>query len=412
MVLILRLAIRNLLRHFRRSAITILSIGMSLGIILWLQAILAGSNKNVIDTITSTQLGHLQIIRNDYKTDQLIQQSFAYDSLPLNNFEADVNWAPRLLLPGLVSSGEQSMPVGIQGIDPQREAHITRLREALTTGEFLSPEDESVDCKTRPVLIGSVLAKLLNVELGNKIVVLAQAKDGTLGNELLRVKGIFDSGSPEFDKSVVFTSLSCVRLIGSLSGAHEVVMKLKGELDENAIKQKIAQILPQQLGVWTWREAQPRLAAMVTFNDASLILVSVMLFSVISLGILNTLLIGIMERTTEFGVMMALGMSPARVVALVLLESFLMGVTACLMGLVFAAAAITYHKFFGFDTRILVGENLSVGVFKLKLIVYPVISWFGGFKATVITLTVVLASALYPALRAARLRPIDAIRSH
>lgn len=413
MVLILRIALRNLKRHFRRSLITISSIGFGLAVILWLQSILAGSNNNIIDTITSTYHGDMQIFRRDYHHDHLIQQSFSLDPLlKAGAFDIPgVAYAPRLLLPALVSSGEQSFPVVLQGIDPELEPKITKVRESLTDGEFLSAADVP-DCATRAAYMSRSLAQLLGIHVGNKAVILAQAADGTLGNELLRVKGLFDTHSPEYDKGVVFTTLECVRRIGALNGVHEVAFKVQDRhLNPDLVQKTLSQRLPPELVTLSWREVEPRLAAMTNFNDASIVLVSVMLFVVISLGILNAFLVAVFERTTEFGVMMALGTSPAFVIVLILVEGLVLGLAASLLGILVGAAAITYHSVVGYDLQPLVGQNLSVGAFQLKLVVYPIVDLANSLRATLVTIAVVTLSTLYPAIRASRLKPIEAIRS-
>jgi ABC-type lipoprotein release transport system permease subunit len=412
-VLILRIAVRNLQRHLRRSAITIFSIGFGLAVILWLQAILAGSNQNIIQTITSTYHGDMQIFRQDYRRDHLIQQSFDVDQMVQAGFFniPGVAYAPRLLLPALVSSGEQSLPVILQGIDPEREAEITKVKESLVEGDYLDSKSDG-DCKTRAAYISRSLAQLLNIHIGNKAVILAQAADGTLGNELLRVKGLFDTHSPEYDKGMVFTTLACVRQIGALTGAHEVAFRIKDRsLDPDKIRAELNSKISKDLVTLSWREAEPRLAAMVNFNDASIILVSIILFVVISLGILNAFLVAVFERTVEFGVMMALGTDPLFVVILLLVEGLLLGLAASFLGILVGAAVITYHSIVGYDLEPLVGKNLSVGAFQLKLVVYPIVNLSGSVKATLITILVVTLSTLYPAIRASRLKPIEAIRS-
>lgn len=410
MILTLRLAFRNLQRNLRRSLITVMSIGFGLAVILWLQAILAGSNQNVIDTITSTHYGHMQIFRKDYRESGLIQQTFPLAELNLDSLGfAELKWAPRLHLPALISSGEQSFPIVLEGIDPAREGNVTRVREHLRHGQFLADQDP--DCSQRQVYISERLAKLLNVELGNKLVILAQAADGSMGNELLRIQGLFATGSPEYDKSVVFTHASCVEKIGALQGVHEIAVHLDRGSDEGKIKNAAIAVLPPELVILNWREAQPQLAGVIKFNDASLVLVSVMLFIVISLGILNTFLVTVFQRTKEFGVMMALGTSPGRIVALVMTEGFFLGLAASLLGIVTGFLVIFYHYQMGFDLTPLVGDNLSVGVFQLKLRVHPIIHVAGAVKAVVITLVAVIVSVIYPAVRAACLKPIEAIRT-
>lgn len=411
MLLILRLAVRNLKRHFRRTSITILSIAFGLAVILWLQSILAGSNRNIIETITSTYHGHMQIFRSDYHTDHLLQQTFDSKSFDLESLApGQFAYSPRLLLPSLISSGEQSFPIVLEGIDPDREAQITKVRDSLVEGQFLN-QDDNKECSTRAAYMSRSLAHLLGVKIGNKVVILAQATDGTLGNELLRVKGLFDTGSPEYDKGIVFTSLSCVEQIGVLKGVHEIALHFDSHAKPEELRQKILSRLPPELVGLTWRQAEPRLAAMTNFNDASIVLVSLMLFVVISLGILNTFLVTVFERTTEFGVMMALGSPPSKVVLLVLTESLVLAVSASLLGIVIGAAVITYQYYSGFDLQPLVGESLSVGAYKLNLVVFPIVNWIDAARATLITILVVMASAIYPAIRASRLKPIEAIRS-
>ncbi len=414
LLIIFHIALRNLKRNFWRSSITICSIGFGLAVILWLQAILAGSSQNIIQTITSTYHGHMQIFRTDYHKDRMIQQTFDLGVLKKAGIldQEGVSSTARLSLPALVSSGEQSLPVVLLGIDVENEPKITKIKDALKEGDFLSTEDTE-DCSTRAAYMSQSLARLLNVSLGNKVVVLAQAADGTLGNELLRLKGLFDTGSPEYDKSLVVTTLPCVRMIGALDGVHEVAFKISDpHINADKLQKSIKEKLPKDLQVLSWREAEPRLAAMTNFNDACIVLVSGMLFIVISLGILNAFLVSVFERTVEFGVMMALGTSPKFVVILILIEGLVLGLAASLFGIIAGIAVITYHSYVGYDLRPLVGSNLSVGAFQLNLVVYPVVEIMDGLRATVITVLVVTVSAFYPALRASRLKPVEAIRSN
>lgn len=410
MLVLIRLGLRNLQRNFRRSLITVCSIGFGLSFILWLQAIMNGSNASVVETITSTYHGHLQIFRKDYLADKMAQQFFKWDekNLPLVK-NTEILSTPRVHMPALVSSGEQSMPIMLEGIDPEREPRVTRIKNSLVEGEFLEAEKDG-QCG-RNAYISQALAKLLNVGLGEKIVILAQATDGSMGNDLFRVKGLFASGSPEYDKGVVITSIPCVRAIGVIGGVHEVALRVKGKATPEEVQELIRPLLKENETILSWAEVNPRLSTITKMNDANLIIVSVILFIVISLGIVNTFLVTVFERTKEFGVMMALGTSRRGIIGTVICEAFFLGVSASLLGIVAASAMITYHSKVGFDLKPLVGANLAVGMFKLDLLIYPVINWIGAAKATSLTVLVVMLSVLYPAIRASRLKPAAAIRS-
>jgi ABC-type lipoprotein release transport system permease subunit len=299
----------------------------------------------------------------------------------------------------------------LEGIDPEAESKITRVKERLVAGEFLE-EETSGQCKNKSAYVGRALANVLKVGVGEKIVLLAQAADGSLGNELFRIKGLFDSGSPDYDKGVVIANIECVREIGALHGMHDLVIKTTGRRTPEQIQKQLKTSLADSLKVLTWRDLSSSLVTMTTFNNASLILVSVILFVVISLGILNTFLVAVFERTKEFGVMMALGTPGASVIKVVLWEAFFLGLASSILGIFVAILIISYHSRFGFDLRPLVGQNLSVGNFQIGLTVYPVIDWVGAVKATVVTWMIVVIATFYPAFRASRLKPAEAIRSH
>lgn len=374
-----------------------------------MQSILNGTSRSAIDTVTSSYLGHAQIFRQDYLENKLINQTFNWNPEFIPKIEdTEVIYTERVHLPALVSSGEQSLPVVLEGLDPEREPQVTRMKETLVEGEFLANDPS---CSEKSALISRALAKLLNVGLGEKIVLLAQASDGSLGNELFRVRGYFSSGSPEHDKGMVLTNKECVQQIGVLEGVHEVALKVKGRKTPDEVVKILRPLVPAEQRVLTWRDVSSSLVTMTTFNDASLVLVSVILFVVISLGILNTFLIAVFERTKEFGVMMALGTPGLGVVGTVLWEAFFLGLASSLLGIFVAAVLITYHSKFGFDLTPLVGQNLTVGSFQLNLTIYPVIDWVGAIKATLFTWLVVVVATFYPAYRASRLKPAEAIRA-
>ena len=147
---------------------------------------MAGRNKNVIEKITSSYTGNLQISRQDYFKDKIINQYFQNIEGLQQNLPAGSHMTERIHLPALISSGEQSLPIMLEGIDPENEAQITDFKKNLVEGTYLE-DDKTPDCDSRQIYIGRAIAKLLNVQLGNKVVILAQAADGSLGNDLLRV---------------------------------------------------------------------------------------------------------------------------------------------------------------------------------------------------------------------------------
>ncbi len=406
MPLLLRIAARNLLRNFRRTAITMLTIAFGLAVILWLQCILEGRNRHIIESITTTYTGNLQLFRNDYLKDRLIQYSFPPPDL--SALPPGAHAAGRLHLPSLVSSGEQSVPILLEGIEPAQEALVTKIKQNLVDGQYLV--DDPTDCESRQIYIGRKLSDLLQVKVGNKIVILAQAADGTLGNDLFRVKGIYDSGSPDFDKAYAFAPLSCVAKVGALQGVHEVSIRLPDLTQEEAVRASLARTMPASIRVTSWRESLPGMATMVKYNEATLVMISGMLFIVITLGIVNTLLMSVFERTREFGVMIALGTTPWQLRLLVVLESLLLGLAASSVGILLGMAMVFYHQKTGFDLKPFLGDSSSLDQFRLDLTIYPVFQFLPFLKSLASMMGFIVLAGLYPAWRASKLKPVEAMR--
>jgi ABC-type lipoprotein release transport system permease subunit len=404
------LAVRNLIRNSRRTILTVLSISFGLGVSLWMDCILEGRNRDVIKTVTSGHVGHLQLYLKSYKEDQALRAT--YNVPPpafVEQLPQGVVSARRVHLPGLLSSGENSGPVLIEGIEPDRETKITNLKSNLIQGEYLS--SAKANCENKEIIIGEKLAKRLNAEVGHKLVALAQAADGTLGNDLFYVKGIYSSQSPQFDIRYAFTSLGCAQELGALTGIHETVYHLQTEGNETKILENQNLLDQHGLVLTTWREAMPSVAVMVKFNKATLVMISALLLVVIVMGIVNTLLMSVYERTREFGVMGALGVTPWELNKLIVLESFIIGLISVAVGTVLGMSAVLYHMKFGLDLRPFLGETSRAAEFQLNLTVFPEFSFIPYLRTVVLTIVFVIGASLYPAFKASRIKPIQAMRT-
>ncbi len=409
MILVFKMALRNLRGALRKSIITVTLASLSIAVILWVQCILRGQNASVIETVTSTFVGKMQVFHPQYNQDHLLRFTLP-EALPdpLLHLPKDVSVTRRVYVPALVSSGEQSLPIQLVGIDPEAESKVTEIKKYLKTGNFLTAGAK--DCQEKQALIGTPAAQMLGVGLGDKVVILAQAADGTLGNDLLRVKGIFDSESRDFDKSLVYTTLDCAQRIAAVQGVHEYTLRIPHEDDVPVLRHSIQTALGSQYQVQTWKETLPRVGALVQYNDAMVILIGGMLYVVIALGMVNALLIHVFERTQEFGVMTALGTPPPRVVAMILVESGLLGFISIVIGTTLGLAWVAYHTWKGFDLTPFIGKNMEVGSFKMVPLIYPEFRWIPFLEAIFSTFLVVCLAAVYPAIRAARMNPIEAIR--
>lgn len=403
-----QLAVRNIVVHARRSFITGLSIAVGMAVLLWYGCVIEGRNQSMIRTVTSTYTGHLQIYKQGYLKNRL--PSLAFEPSALESYFArrpELVSAKRVHLPAIVSTGDNSVPLLLEGIEPSAEAKITQVRANLRDGDYL---DDGEECSAKEIYLSRALADVLNIRIGGKLVVLAQANDGTLGNDLFRVKGLFDSGSPEFDKKLAYAPLACVQTLGAVAGVHEVAVGLDNPHREELIMKEIAAELPAELYLSTWREALPEVARMIRFNAVMMNMITTILFSVIILGVVNTLLIGVFERTKEFGVALALGMTPAQVRCLVVFESFVLGLGAIAVGTLIGGAMVYYHQQTGFDLSVFFGETTGTDGLVFDLVIEPIFKWDIYGRLAAICMLFILAAGVYPAFKASRLNPIEVIR--
>jgi putative ABC transport system permease protein len=408
--LILRIAFRNQRRHLRRTLLTLSSVAFGLAIILWIQCVLNSRTDELVDTVTSVQTGHLQLLSEEYLRDRLPQYAFKPEPALTAALPPGSTVSPRARWGAIVSSGENSVPVMLEGVEPGTERAITRVHERVTAGSWLEPEADP-DCPSRQILIGSALADLLGVKPGEKVVVMGPAVDGTLGNDLFRVQGVFDTGSREFDRAVAYAPLACLRKVSAIAGVHELAVRLP---DRRALDGALAAIrpgLPAGLKAVSWLEVQPRFAMVIKYNDATVAFFAVFLFVVIAFGIMNTLFVSIFERTREFGLMIALGTPPGLVNRIVWTEALLLGLAASVVGTALGSLAVLYHSRAGLDLRPFLGESAMFGQFQLGLTVYPRLELGPFLKQLLGMNAVIFAASLLPALRAGRLDPVETLRS-
>lgn len=364
----------------------------------------------MIERVTTTRTGNLQVHREDYLKDRSVQQYFTPSKELVDRLPAGSSFSERTYLPSMLSSGEQSATLMLMGIRPSQEARVTTLATTVKSGAFLEDETAS-DCPSRQILIGRALAEYLHVGIDNKIVVMTQAADGTLGNDLFRVKGIFDSGSPDMDKAIAYAPLECVAKVGALQGIHEAAIRLPEDRLLASTQEALEKSAGPHLKVTTWREAMPTLASVIRLNDGVLLMISMVLFIVITMGIINVLLIGIFERTREFGVMIALGTTPVQLKSLIFFETALLASVATLAGTILGYGIVLYHQRNGFDLQPFIGIRATVDQFQLDFLIFPVVQLASYAQAVGATFIFVLIAGVYPAFRASALNPVEAMRS-
>ncbi len=285
---------------------------------------------------------------------------------------------------------------------------MTLLQTQIVKGSYLTARIP------KSLVIGDKLAKTIGVRIGSEIVLLTQAADGSMGNELYTVGGIFHTGIDAMDLGLVLMPLSSLQELLQLAPGriHEIGIKLNDVTEATAVasalQTRLATIVPVR--VMAWPELAPELAAYVQFNRGITFVLFIIFFLLAVIGIMNTMLMAVFERTRELGMLMALGMRPFQVIGLILAEAAGLAGASLLLGAAIGAPLLWYLQVHGLDLGGSTGEVISLAGVVVGHLWYGRQDFTAYGQAAVGLAATAIVSALYPAWRAAHFRPTEAIR--
>ena len=400
---ILKMAWRNIGRNRRRTAVTVGAMTLGLfAMVVWF-AMLEGMLNDMEQTIVEVDVGDLQMHAPTWLDDPSLYTVIDDVDGLLGELEAaGFRASARLVGAGLAAAHDSAAGASLRGVNVEDDAGVSVIATRLAEGAWLDDGDPA------GVVVGRRLARSLNLALGDELVVLSQATDGGIANDLYAVRGILDSVSDGVDRSGVFLTEAAFReLFFMPSGAHEIVVRKPDELELTAAVET-AQGLAPDLDTQSWRSLMPTIATYLDSARAAMGLVSAVIYIVIAILILNAMLMAVFERIREFGVLKALGVEPRQVMALIFVESALQTGLALVAGMALAIPTLWYLAEFGIDTGALGGVTVIGATFAT---VWHASASPAAFITPTMTLVVlVLLAVIYPALKAARISPVEAMR--
>jgi len=405
--MLLTLAFRNLWRNRRRTLLTLSAMVVSASLLILALGVFSGMFRDMLASATEQYSGHLVLAVPEYhqRRDLFANLPAASAELaPLAQEPAIIGKSPRLRGFGLLSFKDVSQPVELLGVVPDRERQVTSLQDHLTAGHYL---DEG---EGNGALIGRGLARKLKVAVGDELVFVTQAADGSIGNDLLVVSGIFATGDSRHDNNLVLAPLAWLQQVLVLpERIHEVAMTVAEPLTAAEIADRLNPRLPDGHQVYDWGDILPEMREVIASYNVSRMIVVTILYLATGLGILNTFFMSVMERTREFGILMAQGMRPWTIRWLVLLETLLLGAIALAIGLCCGGAMTLYMQGIGIDLSAYITPVTYAGGTILPRL--HAVFEAGNFTipAGMLLLVSMLAGFL-PANRAARLDPVAAVR--
>ena len=405
--MLLTLAFRNLWRNRRRTLLTLSAMVVSASLLILALGVFSGMFRDMLASATEQYHGHLVLALPEYH-----ERRDLFATLPVDLADTPIlhqvtelrGSSPRLRGFGLLSRNEASHPVEVIGIMPQREAAVTSLQRQLLAGRPFTAED------TNRALIGQGLARKMKVAVGDELVFVTQAADGSIGNDLLRVGGIFATGDSRHDNNLVLAPLAWLQQVMVLPGRiHEVAMVVAEPMTAERIADRLAEGLPPEVTVLTWGDLLPEMREVIAAYDVSRMIIVTILYLATGLGILNTFFMSVMERTHEFGILMAQGMRPWTVRGLVLLETALLGGLALTIGVLLGALMTLYMQLYGIDLSGRITPITYAGGTILPRL--HAVFETGNFVVPAgMLLLISLLAGFLPANRAARLDPVAAVR--
>lgn len=396
------LAWRNLWRHPRRTIIMLAAIAIGVWMMLFTAAFMQGMMEQQVQDTIANLTGHVQIHHPKYRDDPAIENSMQIKQTDISSVlqDADVKqMSVRIRLPAVIATERETGGVTLVGIDPRGEQGLSFIANAITEGRYL---ESSAD---NGIIIGKALADKLETRLGKRIVVMSQDSANEVADRGFRVVGIYRAELQGTELAYAFTGLDTAQSMlkmGEQVSEVSLVSHQREELDTlaNRLREKFP-----HLEVMTWKELLPLLIAAVELYDAILIFWYLIIFIAMSFGLVNTLLMAVFERTREIGLFQALGMRPKFIILQILLESLILLLIGLAIGNLLA-----------WLTVISLSGGINLAAFsqgmewvQMGSLLVPLLYMDDIITSNMLVIVLGLFASLYPAVRAARAVPVDAI---
>ena len=394
---------RNLWRNTRRTCITLAAVCLSTAILMASYGLMDGLMQHAVSNATNLVVGEVQVHAQGYRADHSIYKALNEPDLILQSAkQKNVAAAPRRYGYGLVAVGTKSAGARFWGVEPASERTTFDLSQHLQEGRFLSETTQ------RGVVLGQKLARSLQAQIGSEIVVVVQAADGSLGNDLYTVTGILKAAGDSIDRNAALIhAADFVELFVSGERIHEVALNSRGMVSPEGLTALLSIAAPEE-EIKSWRQLMPEVSDMINLFDAFIWIFGLIFLLAAGMGVMNTMLMATYERIREFGILKALGATPWGIIRDVAAEALMLAALGTILGTILGLAGSYYLQEVGLDLSIFAG-TYSVGGVAFDPIWRATISPKMVFIPVVLMLIIGLLASLYPAALAARLDPVKAI---
>jgi ABC-type lipoprotein release transport system permease subunit len=419
-MLILKLAWRSMVKHRRRSIITGGAVALSLAMMLIFVGVGDDGHARMAEIGIRMGAGHVLVQGKGYQKTQTLDHLVTEPARVIaaaRSIPRVEQVVPRVRVMGLLSTGESSAPVLASGVDPRLEVKASDLpaKRRRRAGAYIRSRDQ-MKFKNQPadIYVGEELAKTLNLQVGDRTVLIVSPVAGTRPvSAAYQVRGIYRTGISEVDQLWVEVPIAELQRQLGLGQRVTQVAVLVRDLDDTAgVTAALKARLNGERGgleILPWQEALRELYEAIVLDDAGLYLMMFIIFLIVAIGIFNTVLMSVIERTREFGVMMALGTEKGQLFGVVMTEALLLALVAAGVGLGIGLGLHALTAAYGIDITAMMGDYQIAGIV-MEGRIYSRLGAAVVIKWTAVIIGLTLISAVYPALRATKLQPVEAIR--
>jgi len=402
-----RYALRSLLRHPRRTLLSMLGVGIGCAMGIMATSWVGGGGEMQIRAASESGAGHLRVVPAGWvgtRDNSLRLADWEKAEAEVRALAGLRGFAPRARANGLLAMGNRTAGVEVAGVVPQAEQATNRLvRNSRILGRYLRTGDSGM------AVIGAALAEKLDVELDDDLHVTLVGRD-EMQSAMLTIVGILSTGSRDIDSAICHVTLEDLAAITGYEGPAEIAVMLEHHRLIDEARAVLAGRITGGNTVITWKEVNPEIAANVDGDKAFTRLLVGIIVIVVSLGITSAQLTGVLERRREFGILMALGMKDRHFMGLIALEAVLIGLGGAVVALLLGGPVAYLLATKGVDISSLMGGDFSFGGVLLDPVMYGEFGAWVVWYAFVVSMAATLVASLYPARFAARTDPADALR--
>lgn len=404
MMMLFSIAWRNIWRNRKRSIILILAVILGISSGIFVLAFYNGLIKQRLESALSTEVSHIQIHSKKFKKEYDIKEIIPNGMNILKEVQSQESVAyasGRILLQGMIASSIGSKGILIHAIIPTFENQVTKLNDKLIQGSYFSSSSSN------EIILSSSLASTLKVKQGNKIVLTFQDAHAELISSAFRIIGIYKTGNGPYDDMHVFIPIKAIDSIAGIqTDIHEIAIILKNPEELDSTLNNLIHSYPDLLSE-DWKTISPELGLTLSFGDQMVFVYMGIILLALAFGIINTMMMSVLDRTREIGMLLALGMNQWKIFIMIVLETAFLICAGCPIGLVIAGISVLITHHTGIELNML---KATASNFGYDPIVYPIMRWYDVEMTIILIISTALLSAILPARKAISLLPVEAIK--